>query len=447
MFFLNKHYQQINKFPDHIKKIFEELLMDSVFMGAIPTRTQSNEEAIEYNELQQSRLSFFELILYHEAIIDLISKWICDIKTIINDSLPRTKGKLWLSIWASNIENRINNYLCSFIWFHDLQERIHSFCPEKTQHIVGYFLIKKTIDQIFAIHKEDYTNIDSNYMPKEIIVLDPAENYKFEYISGWILYKLICVDTKINAHLKKDVLKKVLQSLCEVKKEIIQETLHTKQYYLPTKRFMVFMYKVESLTLDLFKKASIFGPNILLYINNNQYNNCYLINAFQSLINNICIELDESLEEINIEFLFKRIITFYNKSRQKTWRETNDLVPEKGTASLRENLKMMRSKKVNNNNNNNNNNNKKENVIKKTSLSTKPNLALNQLRIWAELEDAKIHFTNTFQVTELIWLLNALGVTTAYKRKNFLVPLLLQHLKANTPFKEEVLAKNIMFNK
>ncbi|CAJ0825732.1 4551_t:CDS:2 [Entrophospora sp. SA101] len=65
------------------------------------------------------------------------------------------------------------------------------------------------------LQKAGYTNIDSNYMPKEIIVLDPAENYKFEYISGWILYKLICVDAKINAHLKKDVLKKVLQSLCE----------------------------------------------------------------------------------------------------------------------------------------------------------------------------------------------------------------------------------------
>src|SRR4051812_1628714 len=107
--FLNKHHQRINQFPDHIKNIFIELLMDMTFMGAIPTITQSN----EYNKLQQSHLSFFELILYHEAIIDLISKWICDIKTIINKSLPQTKGKLWLSIWASNIEIRINNYLCS----------------------------------------------------------------------------------------------------------------------------------------------------------------------------------------------------------------------------------------------------------------------------------------------------------------------------------------------
>jgi hypothetical protein len=31
------------------------------------------------------------------------------------------------------------------------------------------------------------------------------------------------------------------------------------------------------------------------------------------------------------------------KSRQKSWRRFNDLVPEKGTSSLRENLKAMRS--------------------------------------------------------------------------------------------------------
>lgn len=175
MFFLNKHHQRINQFPDHIKNVFTELLTDMVFMGAIPAITQSNEEAIEYNKLQQLRLSFFELILYHETIIDLISKWICDIKTIINNSLPRTKGKLWLSIWAFSIESRINNYLCSFIWFYDLQERIHTSYPEKIQHIVGYFLIKTIIDQIFAIDKENCTNIDSNYIPKEIITLDPAE--------------------------------------------------------------------------------------------------------------------------------------------------------------------------------------------------------------------------------------------------------------------------------
>ena len=65
---------------------------------------------------------------------------------------------------------------------------------------------------------------------------------------------------------------------------------------------MEFMYKIESLTLDLFQKASIFGPNILSYINNNQYNSLYLINTFQSLINNICDESNEILEEIDIEF-------------------------------------------------------------------------------------------------------------------------------------------------
>ncbi|POG59194.1 hypothetical protein GLOIN_2v1627945, partial [Rhizophagus irregularis DAOM 181602=DAOM 197198] len=48
------------------------------------------------------------------------------------------------------------------------------------------------------------------------------------------------------------------------------------------------------------------------------------------------------------DFLYERIIIIYMKSRQKSWRKFNDLIPEKGTSSLRENLKAMRNDTENN---------------------------------------------------------------------------------------------------
>lgn len=74
------------------------------------------------------------------------------------------------------------------------------------------------------------------------------------------------------------------------------------------------------------------------------------------------------------------------KSRQKTWRQYNGYIPEKGTASLRENLKVMRS---NNQVPSKNEKGKISNQIKKSNLSTNPMLAFIQLRVWVHLEDAE----------------------------------------------------------
>lgn len=50
-----------------------------------------------------------------------------------------------------------------------------------------------------------------------------------------------------------------------------------------------------------------------------------------------------------------------------------------------------------------------------------------------------------FLVTDLLWLLWAFGVKTPLKRKNALVPLLVNHLKNETLFNDEALARKSIF--
>lgn len=85
------------------------------------------------------------------------------------------------------------------------------------------------------------------------------------------------------------------------------------------------------------------------------------------------------------------------------------------------------------------------NQIKKSNLPTNPMLALIQLRVWVHLEGAENLFAKMFLVTDLLWLLWAFGVKTPLKRKNALVPLLVNHLKNETPFSDEALARKSMF--
>ena len=85
------------------------------------------------------------------------------------------------------------------------------------------------------------------------------------------------------------------------------------------------------------------------------------------------------------------------------------------------------------------------NQIKKANLPTDPVLALTQLRLWAKLDVVETLFSKIFLVTELLWLLWAFGVQTTNKRKNVLIPLIVNHLKNETPFSDEALARKSVF--
>ena len=89
--------------------------------------------------------------------------------------------------------------------------------------------------------------------------------------------------------------------------------------------------------------------------------------------------------------------------------------------------------------------NKKHTIIQKTNLPSKPIHALEQLRIWAQFENAEESFTRIFLVSELLWLIWAFGISTQYKRKQKLVPIIITNLKNRIPFVEEALGKNNIF--
>ena len=109
------------------------------------------------------------------------------------------------------------------------------------------------------------------------------------------------------------------------------------------------------------------------------------------------VEINVELENEEFKFVYERCVSIYMKSCQKTWRDVNNYILEKGTASLRESLKVMHS-----NNPTPSSENKKHTVIKKTNLPSNPVNALEQLRIWAQLEEAEESFAKVFFVQKLL---------------------------------------------
>ncbi|EXX62756.1 hypothetical protein RhiirA1_475457 [Rhizophagus irregularis] len=164
---------------------------------------------------------------------------------------------------------------------------------------------------------------------------------------------------------------------------------------------------MESLVLLLFEKHKEFGPNILQYIHNSLLYNSPLLESFKTLFN-ISSQLPfinskkQELKNDVKKFLYERIITIYMKSRQKSWRRFNNLIPEKRTSSLRENFKSMR--------NNIQSLKNKNTSMKKSNIPKDPLLGLAQLQIWVQLDNAEELFSKTFLVIELQWLLWAFGV-------------------------------------
>ena len=190
-----------------------------------------------------------------------------------------------------------------------------------------------------------------------------------------------------------------------------------------------------------------FGPDILQYIHNSLLCNLPLLENFNTLIN-FSTQMLSMCESINVkkhelkddarEFLYERIIITYMKSRQKSWRKFNDLIPEKGTSSLRENLKAMRNDTQHSENN-------ISTLMKKSNLPKDPMLGLVQLQIWAQLDGAEELFSKLFLVSELQWLLWAFGDNVNNKRKKNLTPLILEHLKKGTSFSKEAISKGQIF--
>jgi len=441
------HAERLSNMPSFTQQIFKDLLMDDVFMGRIEiSNVKNNQQNQHIIFLQAERQQFFNLLLYNDEIISLLNIWKKDIKSIILKSRPKRKGNLWTTTWISHMETSLNNYLCSGIWFQQFKEVIipHSQSSLTTKRLVAYFLINKVLEETFRGDSHENKSIqehaDSTLIPKAIITLDRVEAYKFSYIIGWVLFKLLKRDHLMNSHPKFSVMCILLRSLCTEKVEYMLETKSQTTNIIPGTEFTQFMYYLESLVIELFEKHNELGPNILRYVKNSLLINLHLNLMFIKILKS-SNEVNVNLENEECRFIYERCVSIYMKSRQKTWRDVNNYIPEKGTASLRESLKVMNSNQPTATTSAN----RKPSIIKKENLPSNPIHALKQLRIWAQLEEAEELFTKIFLVSELLWLVWAFGVSTTYKRKQKLVPIIISNLKNRMPFVEEALEKNAVF--
>ena len=107
-FALLSNATQLSNMPPFIRKIFEILLLDDLFMGRIETPTLSfSDEVHQLNQkvllFQKERQQFFNSCLYNNGIFSLLEKWRNDIKNIVLKSIPKNKGKLWATTWISRL--------------------------------------------------------------------------------------------------------------------------------------------------------------------------------------------------------------------------------------------------------------------------------------------------------------------------------------------------------
>ncbi|CAG8807033.1 31140_t:CDS:2 [Gigaspora margarita] len=95
----------------------------------------------------------------------------------------------------------------------------------------------------------------------------------------------------------------------------------------------------NSLVLQLFKKHIEYEPDVLIYINDCMTNNQPLKELFHTLLQK-SYELqyytnnDYHLLEDTKKFLLMWMIKIYMWSRQWSWRQFKEYVPEKGSLSL-----------------------------------------------------------------------------------------------------------------
>ncbi|GES73643.1 hypothetical protein GLOIN_2v1541965 [Rhizophagus clarus] len=386
------------------RKIFESILADNLIMGKFGSVSKSlnnnvNCENIRVYQLQTERYNLIEDLLYLDSIDKLLQSWQNIIKKIACEAIPKKIGVQWLATWSSHLELYLNNYQCSGIWYQEFLEvtKLHT---SSTNRLVAYLLLQKVIEYTFR--KKDIKKdqaADCNLIPKNIIVLEPAEASKFTYIVRWVVYKLVKSDniTKSYPHFK---------AICAY-----LEILNSEQ--------VIYEQDVRS------KITNELGPNILQYIQNSLLSNLLLLQSFNMLFDlagqqflacdTTAVEKHELKDDAR-NFLYER------------------------TSSLRENLKTYYKDTQNTSRNEN-----KFTLIKKDNIPQDLLLGLKQLQIWVKLDNAEEVFSKIFQVAELQWLLWAFGDNVKNKRKKVLIPLIFDHLKKGTQFCEEAISKGQMF--
>jgi len=277
-------------------------------------------ENIAINHFQLERARLIEYLLYHNGVDDLLISWSEKIRQMALDSVPTKKGTQWMATWTINIESRLNNYKCAGDWFNNFKSLVPTNINIKVQRLVAYMLLEKTIRITFKQshdrqHQgqliEDQT--ESWIIPRKITTLEPIEASKFLYIIGWVIYKLTKSDPLTMAHKDFMKMRSCLNALSTENMEYKYNTRSKKTTITPGADFVQFMYYLESLVIQLFEKHTEYGPDILIYINNNLTNNQPLKEQFHTLLQKSYEHQYDTnhLSEEDERYLFMQLIKTY----------------------------------------------------------------------------------------------------------------------------------------
>jgi len=148
---VNHHKTQIETLSTFSRQIFQELFDDDLAMGRIKLPSSSNNENVRMenatiNRLQLERVWLIEHLLYSHRVDNLLITWSRKIHQMALDSVSAKKSTQWLTMWSTNLENRLNNYKCAGDWFSDFQQLVsNTNISLEVQRLVAYMMLEKTI--------------------------------------------------------------------------------------------------------------------------------------------------------------------------------------------------------------------------------------------------------------------------------------------------------------
>ncbi|CAG8635904.1 4099_t:CDS:2, partial [Ambispora leptoticha] len=332
-------------------------------LGAIIQPKRISQDMLEVSQPDEQNLKISN---HYKTQIQALSTFNRQIfKELLDDNLS-------LTTWLTNLENRLNNYKCAGNWFSDFQLLIPDNISIEVQQLVAYILLEKTIRFTFKqVQNGQYHNqfalnyTESWTIPEKVIDLEPAEN-----------------DPLIMAYQDFTKIKLYLDILSTEHVEYVRDICSKTITIIPGTDFIRFIYYLKSLILQLFEKHIEYGPDILIYINNNLINNQSLKEQFHILLQKT-YDLQYDAEHEN-QLLDNHI-------------HLSEEIEKKDSSSLQENIKTMNADRKNSM--------KKKNEskikIKKGMLPKDLDLVLDQLKVWAHGNGTKDAFEKTFTLAEL----------------------------------------------
>jgi hypothetical protein len=164
------------------RNVFERLLTDDLIIGEIkfplePYDKNVDQENFRIFHLQSERHQLIETILYQDSIDKLLQKWQDIIKKIACKAIPKKIGIQWLATWSSYLENCLNNFKCSGVWYQDFLI-MSNLNDTSTKRLVAYLLLQEVIKITFS--EKTVSNILQTHLTADNNLI--RKNYCFKII-------------------------------------------------------------------------------------------------------------------------------------------------------------------------------------------------------------------------------------------------------------------------